>query len=153
MKKDGIKSFLNLLKQQIFFFYQIAMKILDELKQQVENEMKKIDAKLAQKKYMKITQSIKELFLRAVVNEKQTIKGAAQRIGINYSSAKAIWAEFKQKKQPQKEQKQEKAKDAVKRCKYQILHSCKKIKKMFMEIKTSVANKISGSHQVELDQE
>lgn len=46
------------------------MRILDELKQQVESEMRKLDAKVAQKKYLKITQSIKDLFLKAVVSEK-----------------------------------------------------------------------------------
>lgn len=50
------------------------MKILDDIKQQVESEMKKFDPKLAQRKYLKITQSIKELFLKAVVEEKQSIK-------------------------------------------------------------------------------
>jgi hypothetical protein len=32
--------------------------------------MKKFDPRLAEKKYMKITQSIKDLFLKAVVSEK-----------------------------------------------------------------------------------
>ena len=36
--------------------------------------MLKFNPRLAEKKYMKITQSIKELFLKAVVKEKQSIK-------------------------------------------------------------------------------
>ncbi|CAK79216.1 unnamed protein product (macronuclear) [Paramecium tetraurelia] len=50
------------------------MKILDDIKQQVEKEMLKFDPRLAQKKYLKMTESIKDLFLKAVVSEKQSIK-------------------------------------------------------------------------------
>ena len=49
------------------------MKILDDIKQQVEKEMLKFNPRLAEKKYMKITQSIK-----------------------------AIWAEFRSKNQKKK---------------------------------------------------
>ncbi|CAD8071004.1 unnamed protein product [Paramecium sonneborni] len=50
------------------------MKMLDDIKQQVEKEMRKFDPRLAEKKYLKITQSIKDLFLKTVVCEKQTIE-------------------------------------------------------------------------------
>ncbi|CAD8125024.1 unnamed protein product [Paramecium sonneborni] len=129
------------------------MKILDDIKQQVEKEMLKFDPRLAQKKYLKVTQSIKDLFLKAVVSEKQTIKSAANSIGINYSSAKAIWAEFRRKKQKKhKEESDQKIENQlVKRCSYKILNGCNKIKKFFMEIKCSVSQNMNSSLFCKLD--
>ncbi|CAD8100741.1 unnamed protein product [Paramecium primaurelia] len=132
------------------------MKILDDIKQQVEKEMLKFDPRLAEKKYLKITQSIKDLFLKAVVKEKQTIKAAAHSIGINYSSAKAIWAEFRSKNQKKKKKikedsDQKNGNQLVKRCSYKILNGCNKIKKFFMEIKSSVSQNLSSTHLINLE--
>ncbi|CAD8114595.1 unnamed protein product [Paramecium primaurelia] len=131
------------------------MKILDDIKQQVEKEMQKFDPRLAQKKYLKMTESIKDLFLKAVVSEKQSIKAAANSIGINYSSAKAIWAEFRRKKQKKNNNKEEsnqkKENPLVKRCSYKILNGCNKIKKLFMEIKSSVSQNLNSTHFCKMD--
>ncbi|CAD8170507.1 unnamed protein product [Paramecium octaurelia] len=133
------------------------MKILDDIKQQVEKEMLKFDPRLAQKKYLKMTESIKDLFLKAVVSEKQSIKAAANSIGINYSSAKAIWAEFRRKKQKKKKSNnkedsdQKKENPLVKRCSYKILNGCNKIKKFFMEIKSSVSQNLNSTHFCKMD--
>ncbi|CAD8099410.1 unnamed protein product [Paramecium primaurelia] len=132
------------------------MKMLDEIKQQVEKEMKKFDPRLAEKKYLKITQSIKDLFLKAVVSEKQTIKAAAHSIGINYSSAKAIWAEFRTKQKMKKSKKvngqdKQPSSEVMKRCQYKILNGCNKIKKLFMEIKSSVAQRMNSTYMISLD--
>ncbi|CAD8108867.1 unnamed protein product [Paramecium primaurelia] len=132
------------------------MKILDDLKQQVEKEMLKFDPRLAQKKYLKMTESIKDLFLKAVVSEKQSIKSAANSIGINYSSAKAIWAEFRRRKQKKKKNNKEESNQKienplVKRCSYKILNGCNKIKKLFMEIKSSVSQNLNSTHFCKLD--
>ncbi|CAD8042853.1 unnamed protein product [Paramecium primaurelia] len=130
------------------------MKILDDIKQQVEKEMLKFDPRLAEKKYLKVTQSIKDLFLKAVVKEKQTIKAAAHSIGINYSSAKAIWAEFRNKNQKKKKKNKEDSdqkNQLVKRCSYKILNGCNKIKKFFMEIKSSVSQNLSSTHLINLE--
>ncbi|CAD8198003.1 unnamed protein product [Paramecium pentaurelia] len=132
------------------------MKILDDLKQQVEKEMLKFDPRLAQKKYLKMTESIKDLFLKAVVSEKQSIKSAANSIGINYSSAKAIWAEFRRRKQKKKKNIKEESNQKienplVKRCSYKILNGCNKIKKLFMEIKSSVSQNLNSTHFCKLD--
>ncbi|CAD8195584.1 unnamed protein product [Paramecium octaurelia] len=133
------------------------MKIIDDIKQQVEKEMKKFDPRLAEKKYLKITQSIKDLFLKAVVSEKQTIKAAAHSIGINYSSAKAIWAEFRAKQKMKKSKKlnaqdQQASREVVKRCQYKILNGCNRIKKLFMEIKSSVAQRLNSTYMISLEQ-
>jgi hypothetical protein len=67
--------------------------------------MKSQDSRLA-KKYIRITPTVKEKLVNMVLQDKKTIKGvlklsltflfkAAALIGINYSSAKGIWAEYK----------------------------------------------------------
>lgn len=45
------------------------MRIIDELKQQVENEMKKFDMKLAARKYIKITETVKEKLIHTVLKD------------------------------------------------------------------------------------
>ncbi|CAD8191271.1 unnamed protein product [Paramecium octaurelia] len=132
------------------------MKMLDDIKQQVEKEMKKFDPRLAEKKYLKITQSIKDLFLKTVVCDKQSIKAAANSIGINYSSAKAIWAEFRSKQKMKKnkktnEQQKNESSEVMKRCQYKILNGCNKIRKLFLEIKSSVAQRLSSTYLISLD--
>ncbi|CAD8153024.1 unnamed protein product [Paramecium octaurelia] len=71
------------------------MKIIEEIKNQVEQEMKKMIGKCIEKRYAKLTDKLKQEFIIKVVQGGQTIRQASKDLCINYSSAKAIMSNYR----------------------------------------------------------
>ncbi|CAD8152714.1 unnamed protein product [Paramecium pentaurelia] len=71
------------------------MKIIEEIKNQVEQEMKKMIGKCIEKRYAKLTDKLKQEFIIKVVRDGQTIRQASKDLCINYSSAKAIMSNYR----------------------------------------------------------
>ncbi|CAK75567.1 unnamed protein product (macronuclear) [Paramecium tetraurelia] len=71
------------------------MKIIEEIKNQVEQEMKKMIGKCIEKRYAKLTDKLKQEFIIKVVRNGQTIRQASKDLCINYSSAKAIMSNYR----------------------------------------------------------
>ncbi|CAD8050631.1 unnamed protein product [Paramecium primaurelia] len=71
------------------------MKIIEEIKYQVELEMKKIFGKCIEKRYAKITEQLKQECIKNVIQKGKTIRETSQQLSINYSSAKSILADYR----------------------------------------------------------
>ncbi|CAD8149550.1 unnamed protein product [Paramecium pentaurelia] len=71
------------------------MKIIEEIKNQVEQEMKKMIGKCIEKRYAKLTDKLKKEFIIKVIRDGQTIRQASKDLCINYSSAKAIISNYR----------------------------------------------------------
>ncbi|CAD8063754.1 unnamed protein product [Paramecium sonneborni] len=71
------------------------MKVIEEIKYQVEMEMKKIFGKCIEKRYAKITEQLKQECIKNVIQKGRTIREVAQQLSINYSSAKSILANYR----------------------------------------------------------
>ncbi|CAK65924.1 unnamed protein product (macronuclear) [Paramecium tetraurelia] len=71
------------------------MKVIEEIKYQVELEMKKKFGKCIEKRYAKITDDLKEECIQNVIQKGKTIREVSQQLSINYSSAKSILANYR----------------------------------------------------------
>ncbi|CAD8066926.1 unnamed protein product [Paramecium sonneborni] len=105
------------------------MKIIEEIKNQVEQEMKKMIGKCIEKRYAKLTEKIKKEFIIKVVRDGSTIRQASQELCINYSSAKAIMSNYRKqigdgKKKYNLEPRQVKVNDKYDWKKFKILTYC-----------------------------
>lgn len=65
------------------------MKVIEDILREVDMEVLR-KAPHAQRKYNKITESLRSRFLIKILNEGKSIKKAAEELNINYSSAKTI---------------------------------------------------------------
>lgn len=65
------------------------MKVIEDILREVDMEVLR-KAPHAQRKYNKITESLRTRFLTKIFNENKSIKKAAEELNINYSSAKTI---------------------------------------------------------------
>ncbi|CAD8142686.1 unnamed protein product [Paramecium pentaurelia] len=105
------------------------MKIIEEIKYQVELEMKKIFGKCIEKRYAKITEQLKQECIKNVIQKGKTIREASQQLSINYSSAKSILADYRKsqkgiKLQYHLEPRQVKVNDKYDWKKFKILTYC-----------------------------
>ncbi|CAD8063026.1 unnamed protein product [Paramecium sonneborni] len=105
------------------------MKIIEEIKNQVEQEMKKMIGKCIEKRYAKLTEKIKKEFIFKVVRDGQTIRQASKELCINYSSAKSIMSNYRKssgqgKKKYNLEPRQVKVNDKYDWKKFKILTFC-----------------------------
>lgn len=65
------------------------MKVIEDILREVDMEVLR-KAPHAQRKYNKITESLRTRFLTKIFQEGKSIKKAAEELNINYSSAKTI---------------------------------------------------------------
>ncbi|CAD8119245.1 unnamed protein product [Paramecium sonneborni] len=71
------------------------MKILDQIKQEVEHQMQTKYGKSISKRYNKATLTIRWILIYMVLVLNQTIKQSSDLLGINYTAAKNIYRQYK----------------------------------------------------------
>ncbi|CAD8185784.1 unnamed protein product [Paramecium octaurelia] len=71
------------------------MKILDQIKQEVEHQMQAKYGKSISKRYNKATIALSWILIYMVLVLNKTIKQASELLGINYTAAKNIYRQYK----------------------------------------------------------
>ena len=66
------------------------MKVLDELRQDVEYHMKSQNRRTIERKYAKLTNDLKKILIHRVTVGGLSIREAAIALEINYTSAKSV---------------------------------------------------------------
>ncbi|CAD8197414.1 unnamed protein product [Paramecium pentaurelia] len=71
------------------------MKILDQIKQEVEHQMQVKYGKSISKRYNKATITLRWILIYMVLILNKTIKQSSELLGINYTAAKNIYRQYK----------------------------------------------------------